>query len=372
MKAGSNNFSATLEKTRGEVFEDFTIAALANHLQGNQKAKVLVVDDEPTVREMISRKLREHGFTCATAAGGSEALSKIKKHNFDLVLLDIRMPEKSGLATLTEIKSQYPDIAVIMVTVVADIDTAIGSMREGASDFILKPVDFDILLLNVDRVLEKRSLILENKRYQLYLEQRVAEQAKVIRESFINSVKSLVHALEAKDVYTSGHSQRVTDVATDIAKAMHWDEGQLEKIKLAGILHDIGKIGVPESILNKPGKLEKDEFEIVKTHCEIGERILRSVITEEEILKVIRHHHERYDGAGYPDGLLGDSIPRGARILAAADAYDAMTSDRPYRKAMTHSQACIELEKGSGRQFDPEVTGIFLAEVAPRLKLRCS
>jgi putative nucleotidyltransferase with HDIG domain len=243
-------------------------------------------------------------------------------------------------------------------------------MREGASDFILKPVDFDILLLSVDKVLEKRRLILENKSYQLYLEQRVAEQAKIIRESFINSVKSLVHALEAKDVYTSGHSQRVTDIATNIAEAMHWDEAQLEKIRLAGILHDIGKIGVPESILNKPGKLEKDEFEIVKTHCEIGERILRSVITDEEILKAIRHHHERYDGTGYPDGLPGDRIPQGARILAAADAYDAMTPDRPYRRAMTHSQACIELEKKSGLQFDPEVASIFLAKVALRLKLQ--
>jgi len=370
MKGGSNNLSAILEKTRSEVFEDFTVTALPDRLQGNQKAKVLVVDDDPMVREMISRKLRENGFTCATAAGGDEALNRIRRHSFDLVLLDIRMPEKSGLATLAEIKSQYPDIAVIMVTVVADIDVAISSMREGASDFILKPVDFDILLLSVDRVLEKRRLILENKRYQLYLEQRVAEQAKIIRESFINSVKSLVHALEAKDVYTSGHSQRVTDIATNIAEAMHWDEAQLEKIRLAGILHDIGKIGVPESILNKPGKLEKDEFEIVKTHCEIGERILRSVITDEEILKAIRHHHERYDGTGYPDGLPGDRIPQGARILAAADAYDAMTSDRPYRRAMTHSQACIELEKKSGLQFDPEVASIFLAKVAPRLKLQ--
>lgn len=335
-----------------------------------EAAQVLIVDDEPLVREMIARRLTEKGLVCADAASGDEALQKLQDGNFALVLLDIQMPHKSGLETLAAIRSGYPDIAVIMVTVVADIDIAIGSMKSGAYDFIIKPIDFDILALSVDRALEKRRLLLENREYQRYLEQRVKKQADKIRESFLNFVTSLVYALEAKDLYTSGHSQRVTEMAVQIGMAMSLNEEQLEKLRLAGILHDVGKIGVPESILNKPGRLEKYEYDIVKTHSELGERILHSIITEKEILRAIRHHHERYDGSGYPDGLSGDNIPWAAKILAIADAYDAMTSDRPYRKAMPFSQVLSELEKGCGTQFDPQVLFIFLTKVIGKPRAR--
>jgi putative nucleotidyltransferase with HDIG domain len=336
--------------------------------QPGNRAEVLIVDDEPLIREMIHRKLTDRGLACADADSGDEALKMLAEGDFALVLLDIRMPQKDGLEVLEEIRTKYPDVAVIMVTVIADIDIAIDCMRKGACDFIVKPIDFDVLVLSVDRALEKRRLLLENRKYQLCLEQKVREQAEKIHKAFLSAVKSLVYALEAKDVYTSGHSERVTKMAVEIAEAMGLSGLEVERIRLAGILHDVGKIGVPESILNKPGRLEKHEYEIVKTHSELGEKILRSVITDNEILQAIRHHHERYDGSGYPDRLSGTNIPKAARILAVADAYDAMTSDRPYRRAMSCLQACAELENGIGSQFDPEITTVFLSKVVSKFQ----
>lgn len=368
MKTRNSSSVPILGEAKGKAAGESPTLLVPYQSEAKGRGRVLIVDDEPLVREMITRKLEEEGLICADAASGEEALQKLQSGDFDVVLLDIRMPHKSGLETLAEIRIAYPDIAVIIVTVVADIEIAIESMKGGAYDFIIKPIDFDILTLSVDRALERRRLLLENRKYRMYLEQRVKEQADKIKESFLNSVRSLIYALEAKDIYTSGHSQRVTDMAVEIAQAMGLDEAQLEKIRLAGILHDVGKIGVPESILNKPDRLEKYEYDIVKTHSELGERILGSVITDKEVLQAIRHHHERYDGGGYPDGLSGDNIPRAAKILAVVDAYDAMTSDRPYRKAVPHSQALIELEKGCGTQFDPEVVTVFLTRVVSKFQ----
>jgi putative two-component system response regulator len=350
------------------------------------QAKILVVDDESRVREIISRKLTDSGHQCLTAPNGSNALKVMKADPVDLVLLDIMMPGKSGSEVLQEIKTKYPDTAVIMVTAVADVQTAIGLMKAGAYDYIIKPLELNVLLLSINRALEKRSLLLENKEYQLHLEHRVQEQTEKVRQSFLNSTTSLVNALEAKDKYTHGHSQRVTKIAVAIAKELTVPRFMVEKIELAGLLHDVGKIGVSEVILNKPGKLSYDEFELVKSHCEIGERILIPIIEDKEILEMVRHHHERYDGNGYPDGLSGEQITQAASImavaeayasilspgalsLAVADAYDAMTSNRPYRPAMSPEAACAELEKGKGKQFDPVIVDIFLALLKKHSKL---
>ncbi len=370
MKIRNSNSVPILDGIGEQAVRGSPAASFSSQHGPKRTARVLIVDDEALIREMIARELTEKGLECAEAASGDEALEKLRNNDFDVVLLDIRMPHKSGLETLAEIRTIYPDIAVIIVTVVADIEIAIESMKEGACDFIIKPIDFDILTLSVDRALEKRRLLLENRRYQRYLEQRVKEQEAKIRESFLNSVQALVYALEAKDVYTSGHSQRVTEMAVEIGQAMDLGEAKLAKIRLAGILHDVGKIGIPEAILNKPGRLEKHEYDIVKSHSELGEKILRSVVADEEILRAIRHHHERYDGGGYPDGLSGDNIPQAARILAVVDAYDAMTSDRPYRKAMAYPQVLAELEKGRGTQFDPDVVTVFLTSVVDKFQVR--
>jgi response regulator RpfG family c-di-GMP phosphodiesterase len=343
----------------------------------NEQPKVLIVDDESRVREIISRKLENEGYHCLTAPNGNNALKLLRADQVDLVLLDIIMPGKSGKEVLEEIKAKYPDTAVIMITAVADVQTAIGLMKAGAYDYIIKPIELNILMLSMTRALEKRDLLLENREYQTHLEQKVQEQTEKVRQSFLNSTTSLVNALEAKDKYTHGHSQRVTKIAVAIGKELTIPRYMLEKIELAGLLHDVGKIGVSEVILNKPGKLSSDEFELVKSHCEIGERILIPIIEDKEILEMVRHHHERYDGTGYPDGLSGEQITQAASImavaeayatilspgalsLAVADAYDAMTSDRPYRPAMSPEAACVELERNRGKQFDPGIVDIFL------------
>jgi putative two-component system response regulator len=339
------------------------------------KAKIMVVDDELRVREILSRKLADEGYQCLTAPDGNSALKLLNNGGVDLVLLDISMPGKSGVEVLKAINAKYPDTAVIMVTAIADTQTAINTMKTGAYDYMIKPVDLDILLISADRALEKRRLILENREYQFHLEEKVKEQTEKMRQSFLNSITSLAYALEAKDKYTHGHSQRVTEIAVAIAQELAITKDKIEKIRLAGLLHDVGKIGVIESVLNKPRSLTYEEFQHVKSHCEIGEHILRPIVEDEEILEMVRHHHERYDGTGYPDGLPADQISRGASIvavadafdamasngamaLAVADAYDAMTSDRPYRPAMTLQAACAELEKGKGKQFNPTIVDI--------------
>ena len=350
------------------------------------QGKILVVDDESRVREIIARKLTDSGHHCLTAANGSSALKAMKADQVDLVLLDIIMPGKSGTEVLQEITNKYPETAVIMVTAVADVQTAIGLLKAGAYDYIIKPIDLNVLLLSINRALEKRNLLLENKEYQDHLEQKIKEQTEKVRQSFLNSTTSLVNALEAKDKYTHGHSQRVTKIAVAIGKELTIPRYMLEKIELAGLLHDVGKIGVSEAILNKPGRLSFDEFELVKSHPEIGERILIPIVEDKEILEMVRHHHERFDGNGYPDGLSGKQITQASKImaiaeayatilspgalsLAVADAYDAMTSDRPYRPAMSPEAACAELTKGKGKQFDPTIVDIFLALLEKHAKL---
>ena len=346
--------------------------------ENKSKAKILIVDDELRVREILSRKLTDTGYHCLVAPDGNSALKMLKSDQIDLVLLDIMMPGKPGPEVLQEIKTKYPDTAVIMVTAIADVQTAIGLMKSGAYDYIIKPVELNVLTVSLERALEKRSLTIENRDYQLHLEQRVEEQTKKVRQSFLNSTTSLAYALEAKDKYTHGHSERVTEIAVTVARELDIPKGMLEKIRLAGLLHDVGKIGVSELILNKPGKLTDEEFELVKSHSEIGERILRPIVEDKEILEMVRHHHERYDGTGYPDGLSGkqmakganviaiaetynDTLSQGALALAVADAYDAMTSDRPYRPAMPAEAACSELKEGKGKQFDPAIVNAFLS-----------
>jgi len=325
-----------------------------------KKGAILIVDDEEAIRRLLRQKLSSEGYRCQEAGGAEQALEKLKAGATELVILDIKMPGKPGTKLLPEIKADYPDTAVIMATAIADASIAINCMKQGAYDYITKPFNLDEVSLSVNRALEKRRLELENRDYQQHLEQRVAEQADKIRASFFNAITALAYALEAKDVYTSGHSQRVTEVSVAIAKELGLPKESLEKIRMAGLVHDIGKIGVRESVLNKPGSLTVEEFKHVRLHSETGERILNPIAEDKEILRAVRHHHERYDGKGYPDGLKGEQIPQLARIIAVADTFDAMTSERPYRKAMSEEAACAEIERCRGTQFDPEAADAFL------------
>jgi response regulator RpfG family c-di-GMP phosphodiesterase len=346
-------------------------------MTNQNKVTVLIVDDEAGIRDILSRKLSAAGFTCLTAPDGLNAMKLLKTGQPDLVLLDVTMPGKSGAAVLKDIKSKYPDIAVIMVTAVADVQVVISLMKAGAYDYVIKPVELNVLLFSIGRALEKRKLKLENRDYQLHLEQKVAEQTCKIRQAFLNAIKSLANALDAKDKYTHGHSERVTGTAVAIAREMAMPQETIEQIELAGLLHDIGKIGISEEILNKPARLTREEFQQVQLHPGIGERILEPLIEDKEILLMIRHHHEYYDGSGYPDGLAGGPLTQGpadpataragtkrlsagTMALSVADAYDAMTTDRPYRPAMTIAAACAELEKGKGTQFCPNMVDAFI------------
>jgi len=328
-------------------------------MTGKQE-RILIVDDEEAIRRLLHQKLSAEGYQCQEAGNADQALDKLVNNSVELVILDIKMPGKSGTELLPELKVRYPDTAVIMATAITDTHTAIQCMKGGAYDYITKPFNLDELILTVERALEKRRLELENRDYQQHLEQKVEEQAKKIRAAFLNAITALAYALEAKDRYTSGHSQRVTEISVAIVKELGMPQGSIDEIRLAGLIHDIGKIGVRESVLNKPAKLTDDEFKHIKSHCDVGEHILTPIVEDEEILKMVRHHHERYDGTGYPDRLKGEQIPLGARILAVADTFDAMTSERPYREAMSDETACAEIERCKGTQFDPEVADAFL------------
>jgi len=331
-----------------------------NILMANKGANILIVDDEDAIRYAINIRLSREGYRCSEASNSDNALARLKVEPAELVILDIKMPGKSGADLLPELKALYPEIAVIMATALTDSRIAIHCMKQGAYDYVTKPFDLDEIVIVVERALDKRRLEIENRDYQLHLEQKVREQAGKIRQSFLNAITSLAHALEAKDAYTVGHSQTVTTISIALAKEMGLPTEKLEKIRLAGLVHDIGKIGIAEGVLNKPGALTSNEYIHVKTHPEIAEHILEPVVEDGEILEMVRHHHERYDGNGYPDKLKGEEISLGARILMVADSYHAMTSRRPYRESMSFEKACEELRRCRGSQFCPVVIDAFL------------
>jgi putative two-component system response regulator len=323
----------------------------------------LIVDDEPRLRQVMVHLMRSDGFQCVEAGNGLEALEQLTKHSVALVLSDLRMPKMDGFELLRELRTRYPDIAVVMITAVADAEIAVSCLAIGASDYVVKPYQLEDVRARVASALEKRRLILENRAYRESLEERVSVQARRLEELFLASVQSLAEALELKDPYTRGHSIRVSYYSTIIARAMGLDGEMLRQIELGGQVHDIGKIGVRESVLNKEGRLTPDEYEHIMTHPVLGWRILAPLLGETpHALNIVRSHHERYDGRGVPDGLKGDAIPVEARIVAAADALDAMTSDRPYRPCEMSLDAVVEeLVRNSGTQFDPEVVRAVVA-----------
>jgi len=322
---------------------------------------IMVVDDDQEIRKILSSMLELEDYNVAVASGGSQALALLEEHRLDLIILDIMMPGKSGAELLPEVIARYPDTAVIMVTAITDPSAAVNCMKEGAYDYITKPFKLNEVNLKVTQALERRRLKLKVRRYQQSLEREVKHRTREIRDLFFNSITSLVYALEAKDSYTSRHSQKVTEISVAIARKMGLSEARIEKIRFGGLVHDVGKIGVKESVLNKPGKLAQKEYQHIKSHPEIGGRILGPIATDKEILQIVRHHHENYDGSGYPNGLRGKQIPLGARIVAVADAYDAMTSKRPHRGAIGFEKVRAEIKRCRASQFDPEVADALLA-----------
>lgn len=331
-------------------------------------SRILIVDDEEPIREVLASLLEAAGYQPTTATDGAEALKCLEQQGFDLVLSDILMPVMDGLELLKEIHAREPDLPVVMVTAMNDISAAIGAMRTGAYDYLLKPFDKDQLYFSVLRALEHRRLVLENRNYQEGLERLVAERTaqlsetlRELEQSYDYTLEAFGGALDLKDAETEGHCQRVTCYTILIARAMGIGPESLRHIARGAFLHDIGKMGIPDGILRKPGPLNDEERKVMRRHCEIGYQALRNIPFLKQAAEIVVAHQEHYDGSGYPKGLKGEAIPLGARIFAVADALDAMISDRPYRKAMTIEAALEEIRRHSGTQFDPKVVEVFFS-----------
>lgn len=343
--------------------------------------RILIVDDEPVIREVLNERLSSAGFECHIARNSREALGKIHEFNYDLVLSDIAMPGGDGISLLRQIKLDLPNLDVVMLTGVVDVDTAIRAIRLGASDYLTKPFNLEEVVLTIERTLDKRRLINENLEYQLDLERKVDERTHELRRktdeverlyaelkeafekihaTYDTTLEALMEALDTRDSETQGHSRRVAEYTVAVAKRMGIEEPDLTQLRWGSLLHDVGKIGIPDAILRKPGPLTPAEWEIMRLHPEMGARILSSIKFLEGATPIVACHQERFDGSGYPQGLKGDRIPLGARIFAVADCFDAMMMDRPYRRGTTHDRVREELVRNAGSQFDPAIVEVFL------------
>ncbi len=335
-----------------------------------KKESILIVDDNQDISTILSMSLKKEGYRIITAQTGAEALSQIKGKSFNVVLLDIKLPDMNGLEILKVIKQNDPATIVIIITGHGFIEVAIEALRYDAYDYLEKPLDMEKVKVTIKRGIQHQRLELKNKglvksltKKNIDLNQKVEEVLmlnKSLEALYLGTMAALVSTIEAKDCYTRGHSERVTDIAVSIAKELGFPEHEQELIRYACQLHDIGKIGIRDHILNKLGALEQDEWDEIKHHPTTGADIVKSLGFLEKGILFIKHHHERYDGNGYPEGLKMEDIPLGARIIAVADSFDAMTSDRAYRKAKSVDEAILELKENAGKQFDPQVVEAFL------------
>jgi putative nucleotidyltransferase with HDIG domain len=330
--------------------------------------RILVVDDEETIREIVSSMLGGAHFQTRQAASGIEALAILESgDDFDLVLSDLMMAEMDGIALLERAKERYPDMPIVMVTAVHDIQVALQALRNGAYDYLLKPFEREQLLATVRRALEHRRLKRENDAYRTNLEALVAARTQQwktalseVKRSYDMTLEALLGALDLKDAETEFHSRRVTAFTMAIAREMGMPKEEIEVIARGALLHDIGKIAISDAILHKPGKLTEDEMATMKEHCYLGYKILSPIPYLAEAAEIVYAHQEHYDGTGYPRRLKGDEIPLGARIFAIADTLDAMRSKRVYRDAQSIQAVRKEIDRWSGRQFDPQIVKVFL------------
>jgi putative nucleotidyltransferase with HDIG domain len=329
--------------------------------------RLLIVDDDESVRRIVAEILSEDGYVSKIAASVDEACGFLQEETFELVITDIKMPQTDGLSFLKILREQYPQTSVIMMTGYGQIESAIEALKMGASDYLTKPIRVNNLCASVLRALENRYLNLENEEYQRSLEGTVAHKTielerayAEISETYKLTLEALVTALDARECETGHHSQRVVRYSLAIAAKMNLPPDELEQLARGALLHDIGKIGVPDHILLKPGPLTDEEWKEMRKHPETGARILSDIDFLEEASKIVLTHQEQWSGGGYPAGLSGEAIPRGSRIFAVADTLDAIVSDRPYRKGRSLDYAREEIQRFSGSQFDPEVVTAFL------------
>jgi len=331
------------------------------------EARILIVDDEEAVRTLLSARLVLEGYQCVTAACGEDARELIRQQRFDLVLSDLRMPGLSGLDLLKEVRAEFPHLAFVMCTGEDDVRTGIEAMKEGAEDYLVKPLQLDAMVASVERAMEKQRLQVEVEHYRDHLEEMVEQRTRQLKSAirrieatYDETLAALGGALELRDIETQGHSRRVTQYCLELARALHCTADELRVIARGSFLHDIGKIGIPDAILLKPDRLTEEETVVMQTHARIGYELVCRIAFLTPAAQIVLTHQERWDGTGYPQGLRGEEIPLGSRIFAVADTLDAMTSDRPYRAALTFAAARQEIGREAGRQFDPNVVRVFL------------
>jgi len=337
---------------------------------------VLVVDDEEPIRNALRKFLKQQQFEVYAAASADEALQQLRLHKISLMLSDIRMPGTSGVDLVPQALEIEPDLAILMLTAVNDATSAALCMQRGALDYLTKPIELADLGRAVQRALKRREMQLENRHLNQWLKEEVTTRtAELQRERHrlervsTATLEVLVNALEAKDPYLRGHSARVADLSANIATEMRLAEEDIERIRVAGRLHDLGKIGTRDAVVNKEGPLTADEFEHVKQHVIIGAQILAPLVHLGDIVAMVKSHHERFDGTGYPDGLRGEEVPLGGRIIAVAEVYDALTTARPYQEKMTPEQAVERMADLSGTVLDPKVYDALVRLVGRRQTL---
>jgi putative two-component system response regulator len=324
-----------------------------------KKGQILIVDDELYIQEILKATLEDAGYSCVTVGNADEALSVLAAQSFDIAFADIRMPGKQGTELLQDIKTAYPGVIVLMITAIDSANMAIESMRLGAYDYIVKPFNLDQVLASADRALDKRRLENASRDYQKYLLQIADERAAETRRLFYAVTQVFIHLLDLKTPYNEGHSLRVAEKARYVARELRMTDDGVRKVYLAALLHDVGMILVEDMLLNKQGALTTEERRHIQERTALADEVLRPILDDEEVLKSIRHKRERWDGTGYPGGLKGNLIPLGARVIAVVEAFDAMTSGRPYRLPRSPQDAIRELARCSQSQFDPQVVTVF-------------
>jgi response regulator RpfG family c-di-GMP phosphodiesterase len=321
---------------------------------------VTVVDDEPWALDVMTRAARSWHYECQAATCAEHALELLERRPTPVVVTDLRMPGRGGVWLVREIQKRWPQTAVIVITAGLDDDAVSECLNAGAHRYFLKPIKLDEFRHALASTFHSYRLERAHQLYRRSLEQKVQARTRQLRSTFMSAVNSLVRTIEARDAYTSGHSMRVRRYATKLAHSVGLSGRHCKQINLAAKLHDIGKVGLPETILNKPDSLNDEERILVRAHPVIGERILKPIIHSRRVLAAIRGHHERFDGGGYPDNLAGEQIPLEARIIAIVDCFDAVTSCRAYREPLPVREALELIRAGRGTQFDPYLVPIFL------------
>jgi cyclic di-GMP phosphodiesterase len=331
-------------------------------------ARVLIVDDESSSRKVLAIMLEQEGLFCKTGAGAAEALEILDREHFNAIIADLQMPGFSGLQLLAEVRRRFPEMAFLLGTGVDDVRVGVQAMREGADDYLVKPFQCDVVLACLDRAFRKKRLEREVENYRHHLEKMVADQTQQLRaafrqieSSYSNTLAALGAAIDLRDSPTAGHSHRVFLYSTEVARALNLTEHQLTIIGFGALLHDIGKLAIPDGILLKPGPLTAEEHAVMQKHAQLGYEMVKGIEFLAEPAEIILTHHERCDGSGYPRGLRAEDIPIGAKIFAVADTVDAMTSDRPYRAALPLPAAQQQIRCGSGKLYDPRIVEVFLS-----------